>query len=901
MKLIRSLIIILLLATHVNARASSDDFGWMNSSFDAITTFIAGCIEVPQFANMKKSSATLYLEDSGKWISAGSYVEADKLLQMEWSTKAILPNPTKYKVLYRIDPRFSKPQVFIQKRVLIKNGDDEFEEKYVSDFHQYNNGVFLRYQDNPYMTFLTRIQAFTDYFDFNGRSKIQIKKNDVVNITLDTTGSYFGGTSEMNLELGSGDELSLIYTESAIPDNRIIYSNAHRWCEDAITPTRPEYIFNCVAFPQKYWDIGNNSMTLEGKIDNAAFNANKTSINACADGATGDNNNPICYYNKGRGMTLSVGGTTIKPIADKFITSSFTGKDFFYYKSDVDGDLDFTTDWDIDGMYNDSATLNQFMVNWGGWIGANNYAMFKAINVALRPDFIMNFVHFGRYLLDVEVGSSLASLSQSDLDAVQVEYKIMPSMSTPSNSDSGTSVDQNFRDNAPSSGYLWLRVVRPNDTMTGTITVKTANYTGVTWFSDVVYNGLVKPLRSKFNELSEIIYTKLVSNVALQNIARTMMVIYIIVYGLMFLAGATQITVTDIVIRVLKIGVIVALFSETSWTFFSKNLFNVFIDGTDYLLTTIVGVTSNTGNIFGFVDPIIDKYTNSTIWGLLFIQLLQIHTGLTFFAIMTMYSILIYFRALLEVIVSYCLAFLGLAVMISIAPLFIILMLFERTKSIFDNWLSTLFSYMMKPTILLVFFLLIDQIISDQITQAVVESCWDILIPIKVGLDLKNLGIPISFSFTLPFLPGIPFYVPQLDVIESIEDFFLKPGTFSRVATSSLLFFALCKLAEGLVEYVTLIVQYLTNVLAARQDGKLQSGMNPIKDITSDMGKLASPVTGAFKSVKNFGKEKLIDQKIAHRPDGSKGKKDIDYSEVNKVSKAKSSVEEPKKPPEKGK
>ncbi|MDP4709037.1 MAG: type IV secretion system protein, partial [Rickettsiaceae bacterium] len=791
MKLIRSLIIIFLLAVHVNARAASDDFGWMNSSFDSITTFIAGCIEVPQFANIKKNSATLYLEESGEWVSAKTYVEADKLLQIEWSTKAILPSPAKYKVLYRIDPRFAKPQVFIQKRQLIKNADGVFQETYVSDFHQYKNGQLLKYQNNIHMTFLQRIQDFTDYFDFNGRSKIQVKKGDVVNITLDTTGNYFGGTSEMNSELGTNDELSLIYTESPMSNNRIIYSNSQRWCEDIITTSRPEYVTNCGIHTGKYWDIGDNSMTLEGRINNNAFNINKTYINACADGASGNNNNPICYYNKGRGMTLSVGGTTIKPITEKFITSSFTGKDFFYYKSDVDGDLDFTTDWDIDGMYNDSGQLNQFMENWGSAFGINNYATFKAASIALRANFVMNFLHFGRYLLDVEVGNSVATLPQSDLDAVIVEYIIMQGMNTPNNSSSGTSIDQNFRDNAPSSGNLWLRVIRPNDSMTGTIQIKTANYTGVTWFSDVVYKGLVKPLRSKFNELSEIIYTKLVTNVALQNIARSIMVIYIIVYGLMFLAGATQITVTDIVVRVLKIGVIVALFSETSWTFFSKNLFNVFVDGTDYLLTTVVGVTSNTGNIFGFVDPIIDKYTNSTIWGLLFIQLLQIHTGLTFFAIMTMYSILIYFRALLEVIVSYCLAFLGLDVMISIAPLFIILMLFERTKSIFDNWLSTLFSYMMQPTILLIFFLLIDQIISDQITQAVVESCWDILIPLKFGLDLKNLGIPISFSFTLPFLPGIPFYIPQLDVIGSLEDFFLKPGTFARVATSSLLFFAL--------------------------------------------------------------------------------------------------------------
>ena len=139
----------------------------------------------------------------------------------------------------------------------------------------------------------------------------------------------------------------------------------------------------------------------------------------------------------------------------------------------------------------------------------------------------------------------------------------------------------------------------------------------------------------------------------------------------MQLAGSFQITATDIVIRVLKIGVIVALFSETSWSFFNDNLFTVFVNGSDYFLTTVVGVTI-VGNIFGFVDPIFDIYSNGNFWALLAIQLLQITNGLAFFACLAVYSILIYFRAVLEVVISYCLAFLGLVVMISLAPFFII-------------------------------------------------------------------------------------------------------------------------------------------------------------------------------------------------------------------------------------
>jgi type IV secretion system protein VirB6 len=863
MKLVRLILVLIVWSVHSNASATEDDtrFGWMNSTFDTITSIIPSCLEVPQFSGIHQSSASLDLDGSGKWIPVGANVSEGKLLQIEWSTKGVLPRPSKYKVLYRVDPRFEEPQVFIQKY-------DYNQDKYISDFHHYKDGVLLRYQPIPEMTFQDRVNDYVDYFKFRGRLKIPVKKDDVINITLDSTGSYFGSKSEMNAELGSLDSLVVAYTQSPIPDNRIIYSNAQQFCTDGITTTRvAEYAENC-ATPGLYWDLGTNTKIMQGRINNIAFDINKTNIVSCAESSNGKDNNPLCYYDKGRGMKFAIGGTTIKEVTEKFVNSSFTGKDFFYYKSDIEGDLDFNTSWLINGMVQG---YSQFMQDWSAILG---YTEFLSNLNTVKPNQFMNFLHFGRYLMDIEVGNALATVSKADLDAIKVEYLVLEN-GVPSDSTSGTSAERTFRGNAGSSGFLWVRVVRPNDNLTGIVQVKVANYTGSTWFSDLVYGKLVKPLREKFNELSMIIYHKLITNATFQGIARTMLVLYIIIYGLVFLAGATQITVTDIVTRVLKIGVVLALFSETSWTFFSQNLFNVFIDGSDSLMTAVVGVTSQAGNVFGFIDPIFDKYTNGRTWGLLFIQLLQIHTGMTFFAIITIYAILIYFRAILEVIVSYCLAFLGLAVMVSLAPFFIVLILFERTKSMFDNWLSVMFSYMIQPTILLIFFLLIDQIMGDHIAKTVVRACWGILIPIKIGLDLNNMGIPLSFSFTLPFLPGIPFYVPQVETIGNVTDFFSKGGTLSVLATSSLLFYALSKLAAGLVSYTTLVVQYLTNVIAARQDGKLQQGLNPIKDITGDINKLASPITSIPSKIGKFVKEKAIDQKISHR--GGKSGGDVNY------------------------
>jgi type IV secretion system protein VirB6 len=888
MTLVQKIILTILLWMSALPLAYGEDDSkndWMNSDLLSLGN-IFSCVEVPPISGIKQTTTNLNLENPDVWVPAGVYVQQGKMLSMKWNTSGVAARPRKYRVLYRIDPRFAEPQIFIQKY-------DYAQQKYISDYHHYQNGMLLSWQQNPLFAILS-IPFLGQYFSFISRETIQVHKDDVVNVTLDGAGEFFGSDTEMQGGLGAGDDLLTIFTDSSGVNNKILYSSAARWCADIITPLDPDFTTKCpVNTPGIYVEPSKNKWAaITGRPSDSSFLSKITSIPSCPENVTGPDNIPACFYDKGRGMIVSVAGTVIKPIAQKFVYSPATGKYFLYHYSDAEGALSFTTNWSTASMYpNIDQRMNQWLGHFGifdGAIGVLEYLNSAAINSN------MNFLHFGVYAMEIEIGNGHASLTEAEANNISVQYTISDT-GDPNSSSSANSASQNFQDNAYASGYLWLKLSGATD-KSGVINVKVASYNGSNWFSSVVYDDIVKPLRDKYNELSQILYRKLVGNPGLQNIGKLLLVLYIIVYGLVFLAGAVQITATDLVIRVLKIGVIVALFSETSWTFFNDNLFNVFVSGSDYLFSQVIGVTSTTGNIFGFIDPIFDRYTNPNIWALLAIQLLQIHNGLAFFAIMTIYSILIYFRAILEVIINYCLAFLGLAVMISLAPFFILLILFERTKSMFDNWLSTLFSYMIQPTVLLIFFLLIDQMMAEYITGTVVKACWGILIPIKIGLDLSALHIPLKFSFSLPFLPGIPFFVSQVQGIDSAATLISGNGTFIRVASSSFIFFVYCKLAAGLVEYVSLIVQSLTNVIAARQDGKLQDNKSPVHDIMSDMKKLASPVTGTVKGIGSFAKEKVIDQKITHRTKA--GMVDVDYSKITRAEGGGLGDDKPKETPD---
>ncbi|WP_341755412.1 type IV secretion system protein [Candidatus Tisiphia endosymbiont of Ptychoptera albimana] len=846
-------LVVLLACNPVKADDSEKDakFDWMSSSLSGLVALFSACLEVPKFNSFQEGSISLDLTKPNEWNSTGNYVKKDKAIKFDWSTSGAVSSPRKYRVMYRIDPRFNRPQIFIKTF------------NHLTKKYEATNFPKFKATDptKDYISLaFSKMQNYVDYFNFvENRQKIRVEKGDVINITLAGAGDFFSVATDEDFLKSELDNNMLgipsLYTNSNL-DNKILYSTAEKLCY-SIDPSRDK-VCQGTGASTKYKAL--DKLVLVGKP--LTQGSIQQIITICPDFANDKDNSPVCFYDQGRGMRILVNNQIIKREAESFVYSKFLKKSFLYYKSDIAGDLDFLTDWSIQGMF---TSLDKPLMS--DWIGA--FSDINALSSYISSpavDLSSSFLHFGRYIMMVEIGNGDKSISDAQQKDIEVEYVIMKDGGTPLASLVGTQINQDFATDADKDGYLWVRVKNPNKEVMGLIKVNYANYTGSTWFSDIVYNGAVKLITDEFHKFTMNFYTKLTKNVTLHRIIKAALILYVIIYALTFLAGAIQITAKDLLTRIIKITLIVILIGDDSWNFFNNYLFNAFIKGTDYLMTNVVGLTSSTVNIFGFIDPIFDKYTNGRFWGLLFIQLLQIHNGLTFVAIITIYSLTLYFRAILEVIIGYVIAYISLAVMISLAPLFIILVLFEKTKSIFDNWLSTLFSYMMQPTILLIFFLLIDQVMSEQLLKIVVRACWDsTFIPIEIGLDLTHMNMPINFSFKLPFLPGIPFFAPDVTEINNAQDLLNSTGTFLVIFTSSLLFYAYCLMCYGLVDYVTIVVAQLTNVTPARQEGDFQRPDNPTKSIIHDMESVARPVKDlAFAPARIF-KDKVIDQNYRAR------------------------------------
>jgi type IV secretion system protein VirB6 len=835
--------------------------------------FNHSCIPAPDFTEFDKTNKTINVGDNlGKWQSAGKSLSNGDSIKFAWNADDIYVPPKKYMVLYRLDPRFERPQVFIKSwNYATKQWDSDFD----SFIGKCGPGSLTMYQKNPAplptsgnnnvvytkcdpnspdvnTPKYTLLQQFTDYinyFNFVGRSPITVNSGDVINIQAVPASSFFDAgpnfTTNYDINSFSGKKpIHYIYTDvGGLSDGLAIFGRAQAWAP---------YLTSQNLVPNDNYNFGvdeNGQSWFSYKTLNVtpAFGMANNSTEGAA-----LNNILTHYWEVPIGIYvhcfgIDINGNFLKGVSQPYNTNNGIANGFFYAIAQNSGALNFMSPYFPMGT-----------VAWGNPMFRNVITQMPGINMKTwRPasgsDFTyddlyqiqnniqtsdISYVEIYREVLSIEIGGNTIALQNN----VGVEYMISPT--SPPDGTSGTMVAANDTIYAGSNGSLWIRAVNndPSYSVSGNLNVYMATYNGSTDISDFVYDDVVNPILTKLNDLTFTLYHGLISNLTFRNIAMSLLTLYIMLYGIYYLAGATNITTYDLVARVVKITIITTLFSPGSWAFFNDHFFTAFINGTSYLIYNIIG-TNTHQNIFGFLDVVFNKFTNPDLWGNLLVQFVNFQTALPFFALLVIIGLLKYFLTLLEVVVAYLMAFVTVAVLISLAPFFITFMLFGRTKNLFNNWISALFNAAIYPTILLIFYLLLDDIVTGLLENVAVESCWDTLLPIKFSFTLKPL-LDWSPTFSIPGFPGIGFWVPASDAGGIVG----QQGSYFTIMTSSIIFFCYANAASGLLGFVTGIVGSLARV------GDSAAGVVPSQSMKS----ILSDVTVAKRMAGNLGARAAI-------------------------------------------
>lgn len=209
---------------------------------------------------------------------------------------------------------------------------------------------------------------------------------------------------------------------------------------------------------------------------------------------------------------------------------------------------------------------------------------------------------------------------------------------------------------------------------------------------------------------------------------RAAVIIYIAIYGILFIFGMTEMTLYDFGIRMIKIGIIAALLSGGSWGYFSTTVIHFFNNGTDSIIAAVSGITLLGVPIGGRPFELLDAAILQVLSARMAVTWLSmVFTGPygPFFALLLALSIGSFIKALLDAIWIYLMSLVLRALLFGLAPIFISCILFNRTRHLFDGWLNQVVNACLQPILLFTFFAFFVQLILAAMNGLLtVPVCW---------------------------------------------------------------------------------------------------------------------------------------------------------------------------------
>jgi type IV secretory pathway VirB6-like protein len=213
---------------------------------------------------------------------------------------------------------------------------------------------------------------------------------------------------------------------------------------------------------------------------------------------------------------------------------------------------------------------------------------------------------------------------------------------------------------------------------------------------------VISLITTQLNNASESIYKNITNNQEFHKSLRAALSLYIIIHGILYIAGILQMSQKELVMMTMKLVLVIQLLTtDTSWTLFNTYFFNFFTGGLNEIINIITanisGAMSGTGatglTFFDAMFNLLFSYeTTMKIIALIF----SVDSGIVVVAIIYA-SFALFIICLAKGLILYLLAYIAISLIISLAPIFISFMLFKRTKSIFDNWLNQLIAYFFQP------------------------------------------------------------------------------------------------------------------------------------------------------------------------------------------------------------
>lgn len=293
-------------------------------------------------------------------------------------------------------------------------------------------------------------------------------------------------------------------------------------------------------------------------------------------------------------------------------------------------------------------------------------------------------------------------------------------------------------------------------------------------------------------------YVAVITDNYYQTIVKLCFTLMITFYGMYYLMGMAELTHGELVKRAFKISFIYLMIGTKGWEYYNMFFVKFFKQGVDYLVFSVASAFDDNANLmsafvkgdfydksvlFSGVDKnlslLFSDAVSYKIWGLFFVSFFG---WLYVFIIYS--SILTYIFSVANAMLLYVTAQFFLSLLLAMGPIFFVMLIFDKTKEMFNKWISNLISFGLEQIFLLtclsLFNILVYNIIKYVLSFRVCwKAVWEMNIPLLGSLQMMSFWkatTSTSATAAATAVPGL-FQILLIYLIADLMNKFIQLST----------------------------------------------------------------------------------------------------------------------------
>ncbi len=290
-------------------------------------------------------------------------------------------------------------------------------------------------------------------------------------------------------------------------------------------------------------------------------------------------------------------------------------------------------------------------------------------------------------------------------------------------------------------------------TVTGVNCTSTLAATQIDATNSGIVTAVITEITNILKRTSEGLYKHIIDHPYYQAALTATVLLTVIIYGIMIVFDLANLKPGEIMTRVFKLGMVAWIASPSGWELINEiiakffffgmaELINLFLLGAVQMSTTASSGGVNSIDIQQLAAPLnlLGQATGrlfSAKYGTTMLGLPFVGTQGLIMALMMLWAGYNLLLALFQAIFVYVKSIVGLWFMFSLAPIFIICLLYKRTESLFQGWLNMVINFTLQPILLFAFFAFFIVMTSASLGNILkIEWCEEVMEDIIFWFDL---------------------------------------------------------------------------------------------------------------------------------------------------------------------